>query len=207
MQIFQNDTIFVPIIFSWPDLNQEVFISGSFDNWESKIKLEKNLNNQQIELRLEPGNYQFKFIVNQQWVTSQDYNIVFDELGNENNAIDTTDQLQLFDRDFNTNIPTNLNLWNMYPTEMGAAVNQCQMLDTPLNTKINKQFLPHILLTIPKYPAQGHYYRQIRRRGYQAVGITINHRGKFVSTVFYQSLNDKRQQEIPELVDIFNKFV
>jgi len=89
--------------FYWEEGGNEVFITGSFYDWNKRIKMYKNKNNIfEQELYLPRGKYYFKFIVDNVWKWSSFYQQEKDNSGNINNYIDTTN--------INTNIRLNKNI-------------------------------------------------------------------------------------------------
>ena len=87
----------------WEKGGNEVYITGSFCNWEKRFKMIKNQNNIfEQEFILPKGKYEFKFIVDGQWRCSSFYELKTDNSGNKNNFIDTT----------NININANININN-----------------------------------------------------------------------------------------------
>jgi len=82
--------------FEWKDGGNEVKIAGSFlDNWSRQEEMKKNLSSgiYEIIMELPKGIHQFKFIVDNQWVCSQYYTIIHDNLNNSNNIIDLTNYI------------------------------------------------------------------------------------------------------------------
>ncbi|RDY05217.1 Protein PTST, chloroplastic, partial [Mucuna pruriens] len=52
----------------WPNNASEVFLSGSFDGWSTKRKMEKLSSGMfSVSLQLYPGRYEMKFIVDGEW--------------------------------------------------------------------------------------------------------------------------------------------
>jgi len=77
------------IKFYWNEGGKEVFITGSFCEWDKRLKMRKNKNNIfDIELLLPKGKYEFKFIVDNIWRCSSNYPQIMDDRGNNNNFID-----------------------------------------------------------------------------------------------------------------------
>lgn len=75
----------------WEKGGNEVFITGSFCNWEKRFKMYKNQNNIfEQEFILPKGKYEFKFIVDGVWKCSSYYELKKDNSGNYNNFIDTS---------------------------------------------------------------------------------------------------------------------
>ncbi|KAL4498315.1 hypothetical protein ABPG72_013121 [Tetrahymena utriculariae] len=82
---------FINTIFQWTNGANSVQLTGTFNNWVNPIPLEKVENNCfQVILKLRPGVYQYKYIVDGQWRFSPDDPTCNDENGNINNLIDTT---------------------------------------------------------------------------------------------------------------------
>ena len=77
------------IKFYWNEGGKEVFITGSFCEWDKRLKMHKNKYNIfDIELLLPKGKYEFKFIVDNIWRCSSNYPQIMDDRGNNNNFID-----------------------------------------------------------------------------------------------------------------------
>ena len=77
------------IKFYWNEGGKEVFITGSFLEWNKRLKMHKNKNNIfEVELFLAKGKYEFKFIVDGSWKCSSNYQQIKDDRGNNNNFID-----------------------------------------------------------------------------------------------------------------------
>ena len=69
---FQKDG---EVIFTYTDpAAEEVFIAGDFNNWKKNTSpMKKNENGvYTAELKLEPGNYNYKFVVDGNWITDPD---------------------------------------------------------------------------------------------------------------------------------------
>lgn len=70
-----------------------VAIRGSWDNWKQEIMLKKVKNNFSgfmefyVTLKIAPGDYEFKFIVDGHWVTNPNYPTIKSSDGNENNLL------------------------------------------------------------------------------------------------------------------------
>ena len=75
--------------FYWNEGGNEVFITGSFCEWNERLKMHRNKDNIfEVELLLPKGKYEFKFIVDGIWRCSSNYNQIKDNRGNNNNFID-----------------------------------------------------------------------------------------------------------------------
>ena len=81
----------VPCRFEWKEGGKKVLLTGSFLNWNTFIEMNHNNNGLfEFNINLPKGIYQFKFIIDGTWRTSNFYPKVRDNSGNENNQIDIT---------------------------------------------------------------------------------------------------------------------
>ena len=79
--------------FEWKGNGKSVLLAGSFlDNWNDIKVMVKNHNTEIFErvVYLPKGKHQFKFIVDNKWICSNQYPTMSDEQGNINNYIDLT---------------------------------------------------------------------------------------------------------------------
>ncbi|KAL2301735.1 hypothetical protein Nmel_011131 [Mimus melanotis] len=76
-----------PTVIRWADGGKEVFISGSFNNWSTKIPLIKSHNDFVAILDLPEGEHQYKFFVDGQWVHDPSEPVVTSQMGTINNLI------------------------------------------------------------------------------------------------------------------------
>ena len=85
------------IKFYWNEGGNEVFITGSFFEWDKRLKMRKNKNNIfEVELFLPKGKFEFKFIVDGIWRCSSNYQQIKDNRGNSNNFIDNVSDTNNF---------------------------------------------------------------------------------------------------------------
>jgi len=81
----------VNTVFRWNYGGNEVYVTGTFTNWENHVKLQKAGNEFSAILALPKGVHRYKFIVDDEWRFSPDDNNSPDENGYINNIIDTSD--------------------------------------------------------------------------------------------------------------------
>lgn len=87
---------FIPFKFIWNKGGKNVRISGTFlDNWKNEIELEKNINTGLFEkvINLTKTKHEFKFIVDNIWLCSGQYEVIKNK-NNYNNIIDLTNYSQ-----------------------------------------------------------------------------------------------------------------
>lgn len=81
----------IPTPFSWRFGGNMLYVTGSFSNWKQWFMLNKLPNGEfHLVLDLPKGVYQYKFIVDGNWVCSQDFPQTDDGSGNVNNVVDNS---------------------------------------------------------------------------------------------------------------------
>ncbi|XP_032884143.1 5'-AMP-activated protein kinase subunit beta-2-like isoform X2 [Amblyraja radiata] len=76
-----------PTVIRWNGGGKDILISGSFNNWQTKIPLIKSHNDFVAILDLPEGEHQYKFFVDGQWVHDMSEPVVTSQLGTINNVI------------------------------------------------------------------------------------------------------------------------
>ena len=76
-----------PCVFRWPQTANEVFIAGTFSNWE-KIPLNKSTDDFNTIVELSEGTHEYKFYVDGAWRQDPDVRVVADPFGGLNNVIE-----------------------------------------------------------------------------------------------------------------------
>ncbi|CAB3401298.1 unnamed protein product [Caenorhabditis bovis] len=97
-----------PVVFRWSFSSshspKNVNICGSWDNWKTTIPMVKSTTDFTTIIDLPPGNYQYKFCVDGQWVVDDMQGKAPDPMGNENNVINIKDSdfavFEALDQDF-----------------------------------------------------------------------------------------------------------
>ena len=86
----------IPFKFEWKEGGNDVKITGSFlENWNKKIDMKKNPKTGVFEVifYIPKGIHEFKFIVDNKWVCSQNYKTINDKNNFSNNIIDLTNYI------------------------------------------------------------------------------------------------------------------
>ncbi|KAL1922385.1 uncharacterized protein VTP21DRAFT_9924 [Calcarisporiella thermophila] len=89
---FQNGNYTVPTEFLWRRGGNEVFVTGTFDDWKKTLKMAKSSAGNQVVHYACPSIDRsrpqlFKFVVDGEWRCDPDLPIVRDEGGNENHQL------------------------------------------------------------------------------------------------------------------------
>lgn len=97
----------VPTIFNWGFGGHDVYITGAWDKWETKVALARpgpGADHSTV-LSLPVGTYQYKFIVDGNWKHSPALPCETDQHGNVNNCISVSPHLPEYD---SNQLPTNI---------------------------------------------------------------------------------------------------
>lgn len=91
-----NKDINIPTNFVWDKGGKQVILYGSFSNWEERTEMEfdPTTNTFSSQFILPKGIYQFRFLVDGQWKTSDHYQTVEASEGVMNNIIDNLLELK-----------------------------------------------------------------------------------------------------------------
>ncbi|CAM9260899.1 unnamed protein product, partial [Ectocarpus fasciculatus] len=81
----------VPTVFRWEHGGRQVYITGTFNNWEKQIPMHRSGNDFTYIHTLKKGKHAFKFIVDDEWRFAPDQPTVADIEGRVNNFIDVSD--------------------------------------------------------------------------------------------------------------------
>ncbi|XP_062855484.1 5'-AMP-activated protein kinase subunit beta-1b [Trichomycterus rosablanca] len=76
-----------PTVFSWSGPAKDVFLSGSFNNWSSKIPLTKSHSDFTAIVDLPEGEHQYKFYVDGHWMLDHKKPVVTTKSGIVNNVV------------------------------------------------------------------------------------------------------------------------
>ncbi|TNJ28220.1 5'-AMP-activated protein kinase, beta-1 subunit [Giardia muris] len=211
----------IEVTVTWREkADSAVYCVGSFNNWTERVPLQRNHAGIWFAvLYLPPGVYQYKFIVDGNWVCAQDQPQCRDSDGNLNNVIHISHSGHLMEpanqedlrQDFvagqmhgavegwfTTVIPENAkDIWKTFPSEIPH-----QLLKTVLNDTLSRTdtYEPSLLLPIPDHVTLTHFFRQKRRKMVTATAASEKHRSKYVTVVLYSPC--ETPVEIPHLATI-----
>jgi len=86
-----NDDDIVPTVFKWDNGGRNVYITGTFNNWEKQIPMHRSGNEFSYVHNLSRGKHAYKFIVDDEWRFAPDQPTVADVEGRINNFIDVSE--------------------------------------------------------------------------------------------------------------------
>jgi len=79
------------VVLRWRgEVKDKVEVAGEFNKWTPSL-LDKEGDSWVVKLEMEPGKYQYKFVVDGEWKVNKDLPIVTDSQGVENNQVEVED--------------------------------------------------------------------------------------------------------------------
>eukprot|EP00455_Lapot_gusevi_P030874 TRINITY_DN3327_c0_g1_i3.p1 TRINITY_DN3327_c0_g1~~TRINITY_DN3327_c0_g1_i3.p1 ORF type:complete len:210 (-),score=25.77 TRINITY_DN3327_c0_g1_i3:2-631(-) len=82
-----ENRILLPTVFNWNFGGNQVFLTGSFNHWSSKMPMIRSHNDFTLILDIPPGLHQYKFIVDGEWRFAPDQHTSPDAAGRIHNVI------------------------------------------------------------------------------------------------------------------------
>lgn len=186
----------IPTMITWSYGGKEVFVEGSWDNWKTRIPLQRSGKDFTIMKVLPSGVYQYRFIVDGQWRYAPDLPWAQDDAGNAYNTLDLQDYVPEDLESISSFEPpqspdstyTNLQLRaEDFAKEPPLVPPHLQM--TLLNMPSGAMEIPPPL-SRPQHVILNHLYMQKGKSGPSvvALGSTDRFLAKYVTVVLYKSL-------------------
>ncbi|KAI9503993.1 hypothetical protein GGI25_000873 [Coemansia spiralis] len=197
----------VPTLIRWTEPGQTVYISGSFINWQYKIKLHENEGMFGVVVDLPVGTHCLKYIVDGKWRCSNRFIIAPDDDGNLVNYFKVEDVVKEEDQEKENNVEglDAATLSNSPPGEYGTAIpDLAKIARESSNNRRNEPPLlpPHLnqvllnnseirrddpsVLPVPNHVVLNHLYACSIKDNVMAVSSTSRYRGKYMTTIYYK---------------------
>eukprot|EP00741_Cyanophora_paradoxa_P003437 tig00000704_g3340.t1 len=80
----------VPTVITWSHGGNKVYVTGTFNGWKERIAMHRSGNEWNTIQTLKPGQYEYKFIVDNEWKFAPEQATTFDNNGNVNNLLEVT---------------------------------------------------------------------------------------------------------------------
>ncbi|CAG8435019.1 7256_t:CDS:2 [Diversispora eburnea] len=191
----------IPTIITWSQGGNNVYVTGTFNDWKYNIRLCKSSNDFTTVINLSPGTHKLKFIVDDEWKCSNDLSTATDPDGN------LVNYLEVYEEEDETISQDGLNsdglLSRTPPDEYTDEIPNfefpdCMIEDQPpalpphlervlLNSStISKE--DNSVLPEPNHVVLNHLYACSIRDGVMAVAGTARYRKKYVTTVYYKPI-------------------
>ncbi|KAH7526069.1 hypothetical protein ACOSP7_015893 [Xanthoceras sorbifolium] len=191
-----SDEIGIPTMITWSYDAKEVAVEGSWDNWKTRIPLQRSGKDFTIMKVLPSGVYQYRFIVDGQWKYAPDLPWAQDDVGNAYNILD----LQEY-------VPEDLESISSFepPQSPELSYNNLQLSAEDF-AKEPPMVPPHLQMTLlnvpstymeippplsrPQHVVLNHLYMQKGKSSPSVVALGSTHRflAKYVTVVLYKSM-------------------
>eukprot|EP01104_Vermistella_antarctica_P014184 TRINITY_DN4422_c0_g1_i1.p1 TRINITY_DN4422_c0_g1~~TRINITY_DN4422_c0_g1_i1.p1 ORF type:complete len:255 (-),score=41.35 TRINITY_DN4422_c0_g1_i1:123-887(-) len=184
----------IPTVITWNHGGSDVYVTGSFNNWSTKIPLNKSERDFTTIQYLPPGVHQYKFIVDGRWQHAHDQPIAADVNGNLNNCVEIQSHLDLTGMNGKGTTspvgtpPGEYGQENIKPDDFVTSEPPAlppHLLRALLNTAPLSGEDPS-LLPVPHHVMLNHFYSVKQAEGVRIYGATHRYKSKFVTTVFYK---------------------
>lgn len=195
----------LPTVFKWQGGGKSVYISGSFDNWKTKIPMAKSHGDFFTIVDLPEGTHEYKFLVDGQWMCDPKGQKIESDSGTENNKVDVcASDFEVFEAlavdsvstghtglsgsppgDYTQDIP---------PRHVGQGLHHSGPPILPphlLQVILNKETSMHCeptLLPEPNHVMLNHLYALSIKDGVMVLSATHRYRKKYVTTLLYKPI-------------------
>ncbi|KAE9602096.1 hypothetical protein Lal_00049716 [Lupinus albus] len=186
----------IPTMITWSYGGKEVAVQGSWDNWKTRMPLQRSGKDLTIMKVLPSGVYQYRFIVDGQWRYTPDLPWAQDHAGNAYNILDLQDY-----------VPEDIGSISSFapPQSPDSSYNNLE-LSSEDYAKEPPVIPPHLQMTLLNVPATNmevqppmsrpqhgvlnHLYMQKGKNSPSVVALGTTHRflAKYVTVVLYKSL-------------------
>ena len=193
----QNETEeLVPTVFRWEHGGRQVYITGTFNNWEHQIPMHRSGNDFAYIHNLKKGKHAFKFIVDDEWRFAPDQPTVADIEGRINNFIDVSD-FKAYTGDDNyllekQKVPEDASeSYSQIRPELDEYTKEPPPLPPHLRHIILNKVPPlkdAATLSVPQHVALNHLYCTAIKDGMMVLGVTQRYTEKFVTTIYYSNI-------------------
>jgi len=81
----------VEVVIKWQGIANDVKLAGEFNNWNPEVVDRKEDGSWEKTLKLSPGKYSYKLVVDGEWMVIDDLPSVVDDGGNRNNLLEVVE--------------------------------------------------------------------------------------------------------------------
>lgn len=193
-----------PTVFRWPGVAKEVFVSGSFNNWATKIPLNKSSSQKNFVaiVDLPEGEHQYKFCVDGQWTLDPTGAVMTSKTGTVNNVIqvkntdfEVFDALRIDSQDSADISELSSSPPGPYQQDAYAIKSEDKLKNPPilpphlLQVLLNKDTgvsCDPTLLPEPNHVMLNHLYALSIKDGVMVLSATHRYKKKYVTTLLYK---------------------
>mmetsp|Transcript_22034 Transcript_22034/g.20033 ORF Transcript_22034/g.20033 Transcript_22034/m.20033 type:complete len:256 (-) Transcript_22034:55-822(-) len=186
------DDEIIPTVFKWDHGGKNVYITGTFNNWERQLPMHRSGNDFTYIHNLKRGKHAYKFIVDDEWRYSPDQPTIADIEGRINNYIDISEfspylgDEHFFDKSKDQKI--NDSEFHQYFPDIDDYTKEPPSLPPHLRHIIlNKGSLTNdpLSLPVPQYVSLNHLYCTAIKDGMMVLGSTQRYKEKYCTIVLY----------------------
>eukprot|EP00188_Purpureofilum_apyrenoidigerum_P002751 Plantae.Rhodophyta-Purpureofilum_apyrenoidigerum.ctg28124.p1 GENE.Plantae.Rhodophyta-Purpureofilum_apyrenoidigerum.ctg28124~~Plantae.Rhodophyta-Purpureofilum_apyrenoidigerum.ctg28124.p1 ORF type:complete len:245 (+),score=9.34 Plantae.Rhodophyta-Purpureofilum_apyrenoidigerum.ctg28124:519-1253(+) len=193
---YDSDAL-VSTTFSWNLGGHSVYVTGAWDQWQSRHPMFKVGSEFSAVLPLPLGTFQYKYIVDGEWRSHNTQPTECDEHGNLNNVVKVAEFRSAFDPDDPPAASGPLSPLETYDNSVPGTdvLRMSEVLDLPAHYRepvLNKERAGGRLL-VPNHVCVNHLHtatRHFEDENVTVLGITKRWRDKFVTTVIYSPRSD-----------------
>ncbi|CAF2021432.1 BnaC07g33610D [Brassica napus] len=186
----------IPTMITWCHGGKEISVEGSWDNWKSRSRLQRSGKDFTIMKVLPSGVYEYRFIVDGQWMHAPELPFARDDAGNTFNLLDLQDY-----------VPEDIqSISGFEPPQSPEASYSSLLLGAEDYSKEPPLVPPHLQMTLlnlppanpdvpsplprPQHVVLNHLYMHKGKSGPSVVALGSTNRflAKYVTVVLYKSL-------------------
>ncbi|XP_061586383.1 5'-AMP-activated protein kinase subunit beta-1b [Cololabis saira] len=193
-----------PTVFRWTGVAKEVYVSGSFNNWATKIPLNRSKQNFVAIMDLPEGEHQYKFCVDGQWTLDPTGPVTTTKTGTVNNIlqvkrtdfevfdalrIDSEDSADVYDLSSSPPGPYQQEAYAIKPDDKikQPPILPPHLLQVLLNKDTGISCDP-TLLPEPNHVMLNHLYALSIKDGVMVLSATHRYKKKYVTTLLYKPI-------------------
>ncbi|CAG5116140.1 unnamed protein product [Candidula unifasciata] len=191
----------LPTVFKWEGGGKDVYVTGTFNNWKSKIPLARSQGDFYTIIDLPEGEHQYKFYVDGQWMNSPNDPMTSSDIGTQNNTLtvrrsdfDAFEALAIDGRAASKKVDKSNEYGQEIPprgTTEGKHSGPPFLPPQLLQVILNKDTPAHVepsLLPEPNHVMLNHLYALSIKDGVMVLSATHRFRKKYVTTLLYKPI-------------------
>jgi len=200
----------VPTVFRWEYGGKEVYLSGSFNEWKTRIPMAYSGGEFTAIIELLAGEHHYKFLVDGHWIHDPNQATVNDTFGGRNNVVMVKDSDfdagEALDEDAGKQKGSFGSLRQISPPgsygQLIPSHHTPVVVHDTLHSAVPPMLPPHLLnvilnkeaidqedltlLPVPHHVALNHLYALSIKDGVMTLSATHRYRRKYVTTVLYR---------------------
>ena len=204
----EGDEQTVPVYVSWNQGGSKVYVTGTFNGWTKKVKMDKSTSDFSTVLNLPLGTHRLRFLVDGEWRCSNELATATDSAGNLVNYVEVVDEdTQLLEDNiqhstsvdegkpeivYSNDIPAFMH--HRLATAHQYSVRDPEVMPPTLPPHLEKVILnanaamkeDMSVLPNPNYVVLNHLAASSIKNNTLAVSATTRYRRKFVTTILYK---------------------